>query len=154
MLMSYRSIRIEFQRSFLSLYIFSGHPLSCQSSHRELIHPKTHPGVEPSARPTRWSGQLQRALCQDGNEEENKGWNYNSHQQPPLSSIWATCKTTLSIPKRIFCATDKPPSYHSAPGLHGLHVWKYTPCCEIQTDFKVKKLNILIQFDIKALVIK
>lgn len=49
---------------------------------------------------------------------------------------------------------DKPSSYHSAPELHGLHVWKSMPYCEIQTDFKVRKLNILLQFDIKALVIK
>lgn len=154
--MPYRNIRIspgEFQRSIPSSFIVSGHSLCCQSPHRELIHLKTHPGVESSATPTRWSGELQRALCQDG-KKESKGWNYNFHQQPLLSSIWATSKSTPSIPKRIFCAIDKPPFYHSAPELHGVHVWKSMPYCAIQTDFKVRKLNILLQFDIKALVIK
>lgn len=111
-------------KEILSLHIFSGCSLSCQSPHRELAHPKKHPGVESSVK--------------IGMRRKTRAGNYNFYQQHPLSSIWATSKTTLSPPKGFFGATDKPPSYHSAPELHGLHMWKSMPYCAIQTDFKVK----------------
>lgn len=136
--MSSRNTSTELQRSILSLYRCSGHSLSCQA-------PQSQPGAESMARPPRWSGQLQRALCQRGMRRGTR-----AGATPSTSCIWATSKTTFPIPKRISCATDKPPF------SHGLHVWKSMLYCAIQTDFKAKKSksNSLLQFDIKALVIK
>lgn len=129
--MSSRKSRIVFQRSILSLHRCWGHSLSCQS-------PKN---------PT-WSWVCGQQGGQDCKEPFGMRRGTRAGGTTSISSIWATSKTTLSIPKRIFCATDR------SPFSHGLHVWKSMPYCAIQTDFKATKSNILLQFDIKALVIK
>lgn len=78
-------------------------------SFRELIHLKTCPRAEFSARSTRWSGQLQRALVPTWEGEWKQGlWLQLSAATSPHIN-WSCCwnqTLKLTIPKSIFCATN------------------------------------------------
>lgn len=137
--MFYGNIRIasaKFKRSIPSFYTFLELPVILFS---EPICLKTCPKVEFSARSTRWSGQLQRALLPRQEGEWKQGLELQlptaTSTQINLSCFWNhTLK--LAIPKRIFCATDKPCFYRGIPELYRGGVWKSMPCCAIPTDSK------------------
>lgn len=126
-------------KEILSLHIFSGRSLSCQSPHRELAHPKNHPGVESSVK--------------IGMRRKTRAGNYNFYQQHPLSSIWATSKTTLS-PQKDFLVLQTNHLPTTVP-QNFMDCTCGNPCPIVQSRLILKsKLNILLQFDIKALIIQ
>jgi len=110
-------------------------------SFSELVRLKPHLEVEFSARSTRWSGQLQRALMPTWEGKWKQGLNLQlstaTSTRINLSCFWNhTLK--LATPKEFFLLHTNLVSTIAYQNFNGVCVWKSMSYCAMAIDIKSK----------------